>query len=72
MKANHSNFRTLRPGDVGFTMNDGFLVANRAALELDPKCPMEYRTIIQTALSKGWLKPVAVIRDYELTREALN
>lgn len=72
MRVNHSNFRTLRPGDVGFTMNDGFLVATRAALELDSNCPYEYRIIIQTALSKGWLKPIAVVRDYELTREALN
>lgn len=72
MKIHHSNFRTLRPGDVGFTMNDGFMVATRASLELDPRCPMEYRTIIQTALSNGWLKPIAVVRDYELTREALN
>lgn len=72
MKVRHSNFKTLRPGDFGFKMNDGLIVATRAGFEINPECPHEYKLVIQQCISKGWLTPVAIVRDYELTREAMN
>lgn len=71
IKIRKSNFRFLRPGDFGFRMIDGMVVATRAGFEINPECPKEYKMIIITCINNGWIKPVAVVRDYELTREAL-
>lgn len=72
MKIRQSNFRTLKQGDFGFIMKDGPVVAPRAGFEIDGRCPTEYRMIITECMRRGWIKPVATVWDYELTREALN
>lgn len=66
-----SNFKTLRHGDFGFNMKDGIVIAPRAGFEFSATCPHEYKQIIVECIKRGWLKPVATVRDYELTREAL-
>lgn len=68
----NSNFKTLKPNDFGFKMTDGIVVAQRAGFEIDEQCPNEYKLIIVECMNRGWLKPIATIRDYELTREILN
>lgn len=68
----NSNFKTLKPNDFGFKMTDGIVVAQRAGFEIDEQCPNEYKLIIVECMNRGWLKPIAIIRDYELTREILN
>lgn len=71
MRVRESSFRTLRQGDFGFKIVDGLVVAHRAGFEISQYCPKEYRTIIEECMRNGWLKPIATIRDYELTREGL-
>jgi hypothetical protein len=34
---------------------------------ISPDCPQEYRTMIKTAVDKGWIKSVAHIKDTEYT-----
>ena len=72
MKIRQSKFKTLRQSDFGFRLCDGIVVASRAGFEIDERCPKEYRAIIGECIDRGWLKPVATVWDYELTREALN
>ena len=46
----------------------------RAVLELDAKCPNEYRWIIQQCLEQGWIQPVAYVprSDPTLMWDTLN
>lgn len=61
-----SSIRTIRPGDVGWEIQDGFVVAPRAGFEISDKCPREYRMIIQECFKYNWIKPVANATEQEL------
>ncbi len=67
-----SRIRTLRPGDPGFAVTDGLVVSARAGFEISKSCPREYSSILQQAVAAGWIKPVAVLYDHELTWVLLN
>ena len=67
-----SNLKTLRPGDSGFTITDGLVVANRAGFEISQSCPAEYKSIFITAINAGWLKPVATVYARDLTFQSLK
>ena len=58
--------RTFRPGDQGFTINDGFTTTPRAGFEISNNCPAEYNSIFITAINAGWLKPVAYMHEREV------
>ena len=51
---------------------DGISVVPRAHVEISANCPQMYMQIIETCLNKGWLKPVANMRDNEYTMELLR
>lgn len=61
-----TRIRTIKMGDDDFMLQEGFIISPRAGLEIDINCPREYKQIIQTCLNKGWLKPVAYVKDNEL------
>jgi len=63
--ARKSKLRTVKPGDPLFTLNDGFVIAQRAGVEISEQCPREYRLIISTCLANGWLTPVACMTAEE-------
>lgn len=67
-----SRIKTLRPGDPGFVFQDGFLVHQRAGIEITEDCPAEYMQIILRGCQKGWIKPVANMYDYEYTMDKLK
>jgi hypothetical protein len=67
-----SRFKTLRPGDSDFVIQDGFLLASRAGFEISKDCPREYRLIIAECVNNGWLTPVANMLDYEHTMDKLK
>lgn len=59
IKTGERNTVSIRPSDAGFRLNDGFVVADRAAFEISADCPKECLEIILRAINRGWLKPVA-------------
>jgi hypothetical protein len=61
-----SMIRTIRPGDKGFTIIDGFMISPRASFEISNSCPAEYKSIFITAINAGWLKPVAHMHEREV------
>ena len=67
-----TTLKTVKPGEVGFTLVDGLVVAQRAGFEINQQCPREYKLILQECINRGWLKPVAVVHDYELTWDSLR
>ena len=63
--ASKSTFKTLKPGDKGFSINDGMMVAGRAGFEISRDCPNYYVKMIEQAVQYGWLKPVATLTERE-------
>jgi len=67
------SYKTLRSGDDDFMFSpDGMTKRPRAGFEIDINCPDNYLHILQTCINKGWVKPVAHMRDTEYTMELLQ
>ena len=64
--AHRSLIKTIRPGELGFTIDDGFITSPRASFEISNSCPAEYKSIFITAINAGWLKPVAHMHEREV------
>lgn len=64
--------KTIRQGEPGWIIHDGMFLAQRAGFELSNSCPKAYRDVIIHAIEQGYLKPVATVREHELTWEMLN
>lgn len=64
--------REIREGDPDFKIVDGFTIVPRAMIHVLPECPAEYKRMIGLAVSNGWLKSVAHIKDYELMMDRLS
>lgn len=63
--------KTLFSKDEEFYIRSNITLVPRAAFQIDQNCPLEYRQIIAACIDRGWLKPVANIRDSEYTYEKL-
>ena len=64
---------TLRHSDAEFLFSpDGITVVPRACLEIALDCPYEYQLILAKCVDQGWIRPVAHMRDVELTMELLR
>lgn len=70
--AHKSLVRTIREGDPDFKIVDGMTIVPRAMLHILPHCPAEYKRFIGIAVSNGWLKSVAHVKDYELMMDRLT
>ncbi len=71
-KVEQSSIRTIRKGEKGFMLTDGFVSAPRAGFEMSRSIPNQYREIITQCIDCGWLKPVAYVKDTELFWEAFQ
>ena len=68
-----TKIKLIKSGDPDFTFStDGITVTRRAGIEIDPKCPMGYRELLIQAVSRGWIKPFAVMKDNELMWDKLS
>lgn len=65
--------KTLKPSDRGFRFTSGNLTMfPRAGFEINQQCPREYKMIISECIDRGWLLPVAYIKDSEYMWEQLG
>jgi hypothetical protein len=64
--------KTIKAGDGDWYMKDGLIVTPRAGFEINERCPVEYRDIINQCLLSGWLKPIAYMRESEYMWEKLS
>lgn len=71
-KANRSYVSIYRGQENFMFSPDGISVVPRAHCEILEQCPTEIRDKINYALAKGWLQPVANMRDTEYTMELLK
>ena len=70
--SHESTVETLRPGDPGFVIHNGFMMAQRAGFEIIIKCPQAWSNVILQAISKGYLKPIATVKKSELIWDRLG
>lgn len=61
-----SEVRSLTRKDPEFLIHDGIMVYHRAGIRISEKMPHHYKEIVVQCLERGWLTPVANIRDSEL------
>ena len=67
------SYVSLRPGHEDFSFSpDGITIVPRASIEIDEKCPTEYKQMLMVALDFGWVRPVAYMRETEYTMELLK
>ncbi len=65
--------KTLKPNDPNFSFSpDGIKIVPHASFEISEKCPSEYQKILYECWGNGWIRPVAHMRDEELTWELLK
>ena len=64
--------KTIRKDDPDFYIGNGISIAPRAGFEISNKCPREYLMILQTCMEKGWLKPIAYMKESEYVWEKLQ
>lgn len=69
---NKSSIRTIKQGEDNFLITDGLVCAPRAGFEVDINCPREYKLILADCINRGWIKPVAHVKDQEMFWEALS
>ena len=66
-----STTRRIYRGQSGFDMIDGVKIVPRAEIEILAECPMSIRDTVVFAIAKGYVQPVANVRDEELVWEKL-
>jgi hypothetical protein len=71
-KQNKSYVSIYRGQDNFMFSPDGITLVPRAHVMILEQCPWEVRDQINYALAKGWLQPVANMRDSEYTMELLK
>lgn len=71
-KVNDPSFKKLYSNNPDFLFcPDGLHLVPRADLEILPECPRAVRDQIHYALAKGWLQPVAHMKNEEYMWEKL-
>ena len=70
-KVHPSTTRRLFRGEPGFNMVDGVRLVPRAEIVVLEQCPANLRDMLQYAIAKGYVQPVANVRDDDLVWEKL-
>jgi hypothetical protein len=67
-----NEIRPLHPGDPDFMIYSGNIVAARAGFEISNNCPYNHLQILETCIERGWIKPIAYVKDHELFWEEFS
>lgn len=67
-----STTRRLFRGEPGFHMTDGVKMVPRAEIVVLKECPANMVDMLNYAIAKGYVQPVANVRDEELVWEKLS
>lgn len=70
-KIHESTTRRLYRGEPGFHMIDGVKMVPRAEIVVLKECPANIVDMINYAIAKGYVQPVANVRDDELVWEKI-
>lgn len=57
--------KSIRPGDKLYKISNGFMMADRASIEISSNCPTQYASIIAQCYQNGWISAVAHVTEKE-------
>jgi len=69
---NDTKIKEIRQGDYDFFISDGIKLSPRAYIEVSDVCPTNIKLAIHRAMSDGYLKAVACVKDSEYMWEKLG
>lgn len=72
IKTTQTCIRTIKEGDPLWHIVDGLVISPRAGFHIKQTCPDTYADIIRECIGRGWLQPVAYMKDTEQTWEILQ
>lgn len=72
LATNNTQVRKFTAKDEDFCIVSGYAYYPRALIAISDNCPREYRSMIVTAMSKGWISAEAWVKDSEYMWEKLN
>lgn len=64
--------RKMDNSDPDFIIDDGIIMAPRAGFEISKDCPYNHLQILNTCIERGWIKPVAYMKESEYIWEKLG
>ena len=67
-----NKIKEIRQGDANFRIADGIRLVPRASIEVKKNIPSNYQLIITECIDKGWIKPIAYVKEKELFWEVLG
>lgn len=67
-----STTRRIYRGQDGFFMHDGIRLVPRAEIVVLAECPANMVDMLNYAIAKGYVQPVANVRDEELVWDKLQ
>lgn len=72
LRYDNPQLRRLTAKDEDFCIISGFAYYPRANIVISDDCPQQFKSMIVTAMSKGWISTEAWIKDSEYMWEKLN
>ena len=69
---NNGKVKQIRAGDRLWHINQGLYLVPRAGFEIKKECPNTYKEVITESINRGWLVPIAYMRDDEYAWESLK
>ena len=69
---NNNKVKQIRPGDNLWHITQGIYKVPRAGFEIKKECPNTYKEVISECIDRGWLVPLAHVRDDEYMWESLK
>lgn len=64
--------KKINQNDPDFIIDDGISMAPRAAIEISNDCPYNHLQILKTYIDRGWIKPIAYMKESEYMWEKLG
>jgi hypothetical protein len=64
--------KTVKIGEPGWYIKNGITITPRAGLEVSKSCPREYGLILAECIDRGWINPVAYMKESEYIWEKLG
>ena len=69
---NEFKIREIRQNDSDFYITDGVKLSPRAYIEISDMCPVNIKLAIQRAMTDGYLKTVACVKEKDYVWEKLG
>lgn len=64
--------KTIKNDDRMFYILGDITMTPRAGFEISINCPREYRMVLSECIDRGWIKPVAYMKESEYVWETLG